>query len=347
MLRAVRAVSADSRLDIVVAAVPEAAPTVLVVADPADVGELERALAEPLPSAVGKVEVIATTGGDDTIDTFEARKPPVVVVCASLKEGDTASLLEALRGMVASTELAVVIVGDREGAQSIATGVTELRPDGFVARPIIGKALRYAVANALEKVLKVKGVIPASTGTAPGTDPGAGEVKAIQRARWEALADSLVADPEDTGNGDEASEAAPLPPQPAAATNEWTDPSPPAREPTLILPDVEPPPATASTSSGSITLEIPLPTLDRMRSETAPTSEIPLPTLDRMRSESAAPNTERTRAESNPPPTLPRTRTGDEEVAMIERASNGTWSDPKSPSFHVPAAFRDLVFAGK
>jgi CheY-like chemotaxis protein len=273
-------------------------PVVLVVADPEDVGELTKLLAEPLPTAVSKVDVVATHGGDDTIDVFEAKKPPVVVTCATLAAGDTASLIEALRGMAPATELAIVVIGDREGAQSIATGVAELRPDGFVNRPIVGRALRFEVANALERVLKTRGTIPTTTGTAPGTDPGDREevVKAAQRARWEALADSLV-EPEPVP--DESVEAAPLPPQPPSdqryvrslggPTHDMQFESPP-REPTLIIPD---PPSTESDSVTSPSEPV------RQRPETSP-----------------------------PPPDMPRTRTGDEHVPMIERASNGQWSDP-------------------
>jgi DNA-binding response OmpR family regulator len=324
-----------------------AVPIILVVGDPADVGELEHALAEPLPSAVGTVQVLVTGGGDDAFDTFTARKPAVVVLCATVTEGDTAMLVGALRELAPPTELAIVIVGDREGPQSIATGVMELRPDGFVTRPVIAKALRSTVATALEKVLKTKGVIPASTGTAPGTDPGAGEVKAIQRARWEALADSLV-DGESGSDDSEVVEAAPLPPQPPHVSP-WSDPSPPTREPTLIIADPEPPEASASgavTSTGitgstpgtsprtrasdhQITAEIPLHTLSRMVAESsAPTIEIPLQKLDQLASDSMP---VRARTDSNPP-LLPRTATGDQEVAMIERASDGAWGNPKSLS---------------
>lgn len=316
-------------------------PTILVVGDPADVGELAQGLSEPLPSAIGSVEVLVTGGGDDTIDTFEERKPAVVVVCATLEGGDASSLVEALRGMAPPTELAIVIVGDREGPQSIQTGVLELRPDGFVARPIIAKSLRSTVASALEKVLKTRGVIPASTGTAPGTDPGAGEVKAIQRARWEALADSLVEGSEPDVDGDGV-EAAPLPPQPEG--NPWADPSPPTREPTLIIADPEPPEPSAS---GAVTSTGVAPSTTNVTRNTTPrhsdhaiTAEIPLHTLSRMISESAPPTVEmplppklpeRARADSNPP-LLPRTATGDQEVAMIERASDGAWGNPKSLS---------------
>lgn len=331
-----------------------AVPTIFVVGDPADVGELVEALAEPLPSAIGKVEVVVTAGGDDTVDSFAELRPVVAVVCATI-EGDAemaASLVSALRELAPPTELAIVIVGDREGPHSIATGVVELSPDGFVTRPVIAKTLRSTVATALEKVLKTKGVIPTSTGTAPGTDPGAGEVKAIQRARWEALADSLV---EDSDGG----EAAPLPqpPQPAVPSS-WSDLSPPAREPTLIIADPEPsapeaspsssttrtgttnagiaPPASTATGRATdheITAEIPLQTLGKMIADSSPsTVEIPIPKLEQLAAESGpveTPALPRTRSESQPP-LLPRTTTGDEEVAVIERAPDGTWSDPKS-----------------
>ncbi|MBA2543180.1 MAG: hypothetical protein H0V17_26295 [Deltaproteobacteria bacterium] len=276
-----------------------AVPVVLVVADPGDVGELVDALAEPLPSAIGRIEVIATGGGDDTIELFEARKPPVVVTCATLAPpGDAASLVEALRSMVKSTELAVVVVGDREGPTSISSGVSELRPDTFVTRPVIGRALRFAVASALERVLKVRGVIPATTGTSPGTDPGDEEPSKSQiLARWEAIADSLV---EAEPVPDELAEAAPLPPQPPSA---WLDPTPPAREPTLIIPDPE-----ASDSGHSES------------DSTAGTQPVGAQT-------SETPHPLKQRPETQPPP-LARTRTGDQDVPMIERASGGTWSDP-------------------
>ncbi len=317
-------------------------PTILVVGDPADVGELERALAEPLPSSVGTVQVLVTDGGDDAFDTFVARKPVVVVVCATLEVGNVDSLIDALRDMAPATELAIVIVGDREGPKSIATGVRELKPDGFISRPVVAKTLRSTVATALEKVLKTKGEIPSSTGTAPGTDPGAGEVKSIQRARWEALADSLVAGSESGASEDNDSdrlEAAPLPPQPLGS-NPWSEPSPPSREPTLIIADPESPEAspsgavTSTGSSGSSTGTHPRTTPGTRPSDHQITAEIPLHTLSRMVAESSPdsmPPPVRARVDSNPP-LLPRTTTGDQEVAMIERSPDGAWGNPKSLS---------------
>ena len=57
-------------------------PCVLIVADPPRVDELAEFFAEPLPQ--GAVEVLRSTGGDDTIDLFGARHPHVCVVTATL-----------------------------------------------------------------------------------------------------------------------------------------------------------------------------------------------------------------------------------------------------------------------
>ena len=86
------------------------ATSVLVVADPGRVDELASALAEPLPA--GPVEVIVSTGGDDTIDLFESHSPRVVVLTATLEEGDAKSLIEALREMVPRELVVIVLVGD-------------------------------------------------------------------------------------------------------------------------------------------------------------------------------------------------------------------------------------------
>ncbi len=261
---------------------------ILVVADSDDVGELVGALSEPLPTAVtGRVDIVVTGGGDDALDVFAARRPPVVVVSATLVAGDAASLLEALRGMGPRDSVGVVVLGDREGPTSIAAGVADLAPDRFVARPIIGRALRFAVASALERVLR-SGAEP---GTSPGTDPGSLDdaTKSAQRARWEALADSLV---EGDPVPDESAEAAPLPSPPPS----WSDPTPPTREPTLIIPDGE-----------------------------SPREETPIVQTARTTTEDLL---TRPRAETQEP-TLPRTHTGDNEVNMIERAhAGGEWSEP-------------------
>ena len=74
---------------------PSALPGVLVVADRERVGELVAALSE-----LHQVEVLVSSGGDDTIDLFAARRSAVVVLTAALQIGDTKSLIVTLRAMV-------------------------------------------------------------------------------------------------------------------------------------------------------------------------------------------------------------------------------------------------------
>ena len=90
--------------------------SVLLVADPDRVPELASALAEPLP--FGAVELLVSSGGDDTIDLFEAHAPRVIVVTASLEIGDAKSLIEAIRDMVARDRVVIVLVGDDDTGPS-------------------------------------------------------------------------------------------------------------------------------------------------------------------------------------------------------------------------------------
>ncbi|MGE5184842.1 MAG: DUF4388 domain-containing protein, partial [Acidobacteriota bacterium] len=243
-------------------------PCVLVVADPGRLGELTDALAEPLP--YGAVELVTTTGGDDTIDVFGQRKPEVVIVTSSLEQGDARSLIETFRDMLPRNELGVVLVGDDSGPIRTALDALDLHPDRFVQRPLAAKALRFAVESCLEQVALVRGsprtttdrgtgVAPAapapSNGTpAPIVEGDEASRRAALRARWEALADSIT-DSElevDEAPTDAGEEAAPLPPiviqprrsdewQPGNTSelrDEWIDQAAtaPPREPTLILP---------------------------------------------------------------------------------------------------------------
>jgi hypothetical protein len=140
-------------------------PCILVVADPGRIAELESVLADPFPQ--GAVEVLVSTGGDDTIDLFESRAPRVVVLTASLEVGDAKSLIETLRDMVPRHELSIVLVGDDEGPIRNALDAIDMKPDRFVSRPLSAKALRYAVSSGLEMVARALGE--------PGTEPNRDE----------------------------------------------------------------------------------------------------------------------------------------------------------------------------
>lgn len=180
-----------------------AQPCVLIVADPPRTAELVGALAEPL--AQGALDVLTSTGGDDTIDLFEARRPPVVVVTATLADGDAAALVEALRGMVAPGLVAIVLIGDENGPVRSLLDATEIKPDRFVIAPPAVNALRYAVGTSLETVRAARAA--AAPAPAAASRDSADE-DTLRRSRWNAVPDSFVIEEAD-GHGDEAD---PLPP---------------------------------------------------------------------------------------------------------------------------------------
>ncbi|HET9623371.1 MAG TPA: hypothetical protein VFP84_18485, partial [Kofleriaceae bacterium] len=201
----------------------------LVVADPGRADELVSALAE-----LAGVEVLVSSGGDDTIDLFEARKPAVVVLTASLQVGDARSLIVTLRGMVPRAEVAIVVIGDEAGPVRTALDALDLAPDRFVTRPLSAKALRFAVTGGIDTVRIVRGVpppmpkpraigsrpgrasadvgatvrlvppvpalrtsepaLPQIPAPAPAEPDDAAATRAAMRARWEELADAIVED---------------------------------------------------------------------------------------------------------------------------------------------------------
>jgi DNA-binding NarL/FixJ family response regulator len=273
---------------------------VLVVADPERITELVGALSEPLLTEIagGRIDLLVSSGGDDTIELVEARKPHVIVVTATLTAGDATSLVDTIRGMMPRAEVAVVVIGDEEGGPiRNALDALELAPDRFVTRPMSAKALRFAVASGIEAVTLVRGPQPSARGTSPGVmseerkpavPPQAQEAtqRAALRARWSALADSIVDVTDDIIEEDErVDEPEPLPPpivikprrktapvldavqEPdiwkpgntaelapvAPAHKPWSEPvEAPTREPTLILSDHE---AAPPESQAEITID--------------------------------------------------------------------------------------------
>jgi DNA-binding NarL/FixJ family response regulator len=143
-------------------------PYVLVVADPGRVAELAQALAEPLPQ--GAIELLVSSGGDDTLELFEARRPRVVVLTASLEIGDAKSLIEVLRDMAPRDEVVIVLVGDDDtGPIRNALDAIDMKPDRFVGRPLSAKALRFAVGSGFDTVARALGELPADV--APAAAP--------------------------------------------------------------------------------------------------------------------------------------------------------------------------------
>ncbi len=150
-------------------------PCVLVVCDPGRVGELVGPLGpEAAPLPVGPITVIATSGGDDTIDEFAERKPHVVIVTATLADGDAATLIESLRGMVPRAHVVVIVVGDEQGPIRTMIDAFDLQPDRFVTSPVASNAIRYAVTGGIEAARLARG--PEAHLSPRRTFPGAGPV---------------------------------------------------------------------------------------------------------------------------------------------------------------------------
>jgi CheY-like chemotaxis protein len=149
---------------------PSIPPCVLVVADSDRIAELVDALSE-----LHGVDVLVSSGGDDTLELFEARRPVVVVLTASLELGDAKSLIGTLRGLVPRAEVAIIVIGDDVGPIRTALDALDLAPDRFVTRPLSSKALRFAVTGGIDAVRLVRGApppprpaLPVAIGTAPG-----------------------------------------------------------------------------------------------------------------------------------------------------------------------------------
>jgi DNA-binding NarL/FixJ family response regulator len=238
-------------------------PCVLIVADASRLDELVESLEETL--AAGPIRILASTGGDETVDMFVANQPHVVVVTATLETGDSGALIEALRGMVPQrSDIGIVLVGDANGPIRTVLDAGDIAPDRFVSSPIVESAFRFAVNAVLEAVLLIRTNAP--SGPIEGDATAANNARAARLARWEAIADSMI----DLGEEDEEEakrEPAPLPPplvirprrqteSPEASASawkpgntaeldksgraSWSTMEVPTREPTMIIRDPEP-----------------------------------------------------------------------------------------------------------
>ncbi|MFN0253843.1 MAG: DUF4388 domain-containing protein [Kofleriaceae bacterium] len=233
------------------------------MADASRLDELVDGLGELL--AAGAIRVLASTGGDETVDMFEANQPHVVVVTATLDTGDSSALIEALRGMVPQrSDVGIVLVGDATGPIRTVLDAGDIAPDRFVSSPVVESAFRFAVNAVLEAMLLIRTTAP--SGPMEGDATAAHNARAARLARWEAIADSMA----DLGEEDEEEakrEPAPLPPplvirprrqteSPEAAASawkpgntaeldksgrtSWSSLEVPTREPTMIIRDPEP-----------------------------------------------------------------------------------------------------------
>jgi len=384
----------------------------LIVADRERVGELVAALSE-----LQHVEVLVSSGGDDTIDLFEARRAVVVVLTASLQIGDTKALIVTLRAMVPRAEVAIVVIGDDVGPIRTALDALDLAPDRFVTRPLSPRALRFAVTGGMDAVRVVRGqgpVLPpaprpVAEGTAPGriasepaaapgpslpppiprarslpsvlsvpssappsgppplapsgpevpavpaAQPGptapatpaasiavdaapAAAARAAMRARWEALADSIV-DGADDAAFDESGPAAVEPAAVGPAAVEPAAAAPAAVEPAAVEPAAVEPAAVAAVAAVAAA-PAPIVIKPRRRQTDAPLDELAPPAAWKPgTTDEIAPVREPTlilrdpgpSPEPAPAPVSARPRTGDGDVVVAARTSSDElWSEPVS-----------------
>jgi CheY-like chemotaxis protein len=115
-------------------------PSILVVSNPEAAGEITSLLREG-----GFEHVHQAGGGDDSYALYESLAPAVVVLCASLDQGDARSLAAALRAGPHGEATRLVLVGDDRGPIRNALDAADFDVDRFVSRPLAAKALLFAV----------------------------------------------------------------------------------------------------------------------------------------------------------------------------------------------------------
>ncbi len=182
-------------------------PKILLVANPGDHDELSAALRGGDDDDLLAVATLIRGVGDDvTLARFVDERPEVVVVAASLEDGDARALISAMRDAVLPAQPFVVMIGDVDGPLRTALDAIGAGIDRFVSRPLSAKALRYAVSSGLARAavqamsdaVTVPVVVPVTQAVAePVPVPDL-------RARWAALADQLGDDDDDDDDDDDA-----------------------------------------------------------------------------------------------------------------------------------------------
>ncbi|HTM19898.1 MAG TPA: DUF4388 domain-containing protein, partial [Kofleriaceae bacterium] len=215
------------------AATSSPAPRLLLVANPAARDELGRMLA-----GGGFPAADSGDGGDATLTAFAEQRPQVVVMCADLDAGDPRALSLAMRD-AAGEAVKIVLIGEERGPIRTALDASDFRVDRFVRRPLSPKALLFAVKSCIEP----------PPGASPTPPPGAAVrllgqpssrpttklpvPSAVDRAVDVAVDDFVSA--AIGALGEIKAQAAPLSMIAPGTEREWEEPSPPSREPTLIL----------------------------------------------------------------------------------------------------------------
>jgi DNA-binding NarL/FixJ family response regulator len=210
----------------------------LVVSDPADGREVGDLLAQ-----AGFEDVRRSSGGDGSIELLAELGPSVVVLAASLTDGDARALAAAIKRQHRTTR--IVLVGDAAGPIRNALDAADFEVDHVVARPLSVTTLGAAVARCAALV---------------ASPPPASAAPELDRAMEDAIASFVDEAMSALGIGEprrSSGEAA------RAIATATTEVLPPLREPTLILsgggaavapvavPAVPTPPAAAPVSSST------------------------------------------------------------------------------------------------
>jgi DNA-binding response OmpR family regulator len=128
---------------------------VLVVANPNEATRMVRWLTDAgLPGVVGG------DGSDETLEAFRTDPAEVVVLAASLRQGDALAFASAMRDL--STASSLVLIGDERGPIRTALDAIEFSADRFLRRPLAKSTLIFAVRACFE--LGRSGVVGAVSG---------------------------------------------------------------------------------------------------------------------------------------------------------------------------------------
>jgi hypothetical protein len=236
----------------------------LLVANPGESAEIARLLvgaALPEP-AVG-------WGGDETLALCAQARPHVVILCATLDQGDARSLASAMRG-IRGPSLRIVLVGDSTGPIRNALDAADFEVDRFIGRPLSAKAIAFAIRSCAAESMAAEVAEPAEP--APARTRRTGVTGQIDKAMEEAIT-RFVADAMDALDGGWVFDggrdpAAPVPArQELEATAKVADPEdvpgwrePPVwREPTLILSGGRAPAALSAPVPGPLDLDLTAP----------------------------------------------------------------------------------------
>ncbi|MBK9033370.1 MAG: hypothetical protein IPL61_19215 [Myxococcales bacterium] len=215
---------------------------ILLVANPGDHDELSAALTQG-DDALVDVELTCEVGDDATLARFIELAPDVIVVSATLDDGDARALISAMRDAIRPHKVFIVLIGDVDGPIRTALDAIGVGIERFVGRPLSDKALRFAVNAGLA----IRAAAAASAAPPPPPTPAAlpPPPPIDLKARWAALADEL-GDDEDTHDSDEVDgdvDDLPPPRAPVAHARAADDDRHDDDLPALAPPDLPAPPA--------------------------------------------------------------------------------------------------------